>query len=77
MPSIMVDRLDTLSLVKKLGLDENEARFYDLLLSRGVMSMMAISKSTGIPRSSVYRICEKLIAKKIAQFKSKTVADNF
>jgi predicted DNA-binding transcriptional regulator len=60
----MSDRTDTLtSLLKPFGLSEEEARIYLVLLERGVMGALEISRKLRMGRTKVYRLLDKLLSK--------------
>ncbi|MBN2101094.1 helix-turn-helix domain-containing protein [Candidatus Dojkabacteria bacterium] len=68
MASIMVDTEDIHQNLIRLGLDENEAEVYMTLLGAPSMTILELSRSTNIPRSTVYRIAESLAKKKFAEW---------
>jgi len=51
--------------LKILGLDSNEALLYYYLLKKGLQKPLDISKSTGLNRTKIYRIIDKLIKKRL------------
>lgn len=62
----MSGRTDTtIELLKPLGVSEDEARIYLVLLHFGVLSALAISRKLGMGRTKVYRILDKLIEKEV------------
>lgn len=60
----MSDSADSISQKLKLfGFNENEAAVYLLLIKKGSLSALSISKNLKMPRTRVYRTLEKLINK--------------
>jgi sugar-specific transcriptional regulator TrmB len=64
----MAVNLDIKQNLKLLGLNESEIRVYSQLISKELSSMTQLSKSTGIPRTNIYRICEELVKKNLARW---------
>lgn len=56
----------------KFGLSDNEAKVYQSALQLGETSPFGISKSTGIPRTSVYSILTDLALKGLVELESST-----
>jgi len=54
--------------LKLIGLDKNERSVYKKLLSGGVMTVSQLAKSTNIPRTTIYRICENLSKKNFLEW---------
>ena len=54
-----------------IGFDEKEVLMYVALLKRGESSATIISKETGIERTLVYYILERLLGKGLVSFKQK------
>jgi len=63
----MADTLVRKSLLT-LGLSTDEITVYLALIGKNVVSVMKLSKITGFPRTTLYRICEGLAAKKFIEF---------
>lgn len=61
--SIMVDKVDVFENLEKLGLNLAEMEIYYQLLYVEKLSVYELSKRVGMPRTTVYRICESLIKK--------------
>ena len=55
-------------LLKKIGLSENEVKIYTTLLKTGSSTPYEIGKKTGIYRSQIYDILEKLINKGLVSY---------
>ncbi len=51
-----------------LGLSADEITIYLALIGKNIMPVMRLSKITGFPRTTLYRICEGLAAKKFIEF---------
>ncbi len=64
----MVDSNDIKQNLINLGLDENEVTVYIELLNSDSQSILEVSKAVNIPRTTVYRLCEKLVDKKFAEW---------
>lgn len=64
----MVDKSDILSNLLKLGLDQEESIVYLELTGHQSISILELSKHCGIPRSTIYRICESLVDKRFAEW---------
>jgi len=64
----MVDYSDMQNNLIKLGLSEKEISIYQFILTKSICSITAISKTTNIPRTTVYRICEDLANKKLIEW---------
>jgi sugar-specific transcriptional regulator TrmB len=61
MVNVMSDRTNTpITLVESLGCSNDEARIYILLLEKGVLSALSISRLLKMGRTKVYRILDKL-----------------
>ena len=54
-----------LSRLQLLGLSEEEARIYLLLVGKGSLSALQVSREIHLARTKVYRILDNLIAKKL------------
>ncbi|MBU0975574.1 MAG: helix-turn-helix domain-containing protein [Patescibacteria group bacterium] len=63
----MASTIDLDKILKDLGLDQAEASVYKELVAKDDLNFTELSKQTGIPRSTVYRICERLIDKKLIE----------
>lgn len=59
---------DIIQDLKNLGLDKNEALVYIDLCQTDETSILDLSKSTNIPRTTVYRIAETLVEKRFAEW---------
>lgn len=57
----MVDRQEIIKNLYKLGLDKNESEIYYYLIIHGNTPVLEISRELRIPRTTVYRLCEKLV----------------
>jgi len=64
----MVDKFDIVKNLNILGLANEEAELYLLLTSKDSYSILELSKESHIPRTTVYRICQKLVEKKFAEW---------
>lgn len=64
----MADNLTIKQNLEKLGLNESEIEIYLALVSKDLMSVSKLSKITGIPRTTVYRICDSLSDKKFIEW---------
>lgn len=53
--------------MKNLGLDERESSIYLSLLEGESMSILELSRDTGIPRTTLYRIVDSLINKRFVE----------
>ncbi len=69
----MVDNTDIINKLQVLGLDEDEAKVYLDVNFYGESSVVQICKRLNIPRTTIYRICEKLVYRKFAEW---VVSDN-
>ncbi len=58
--STMTDMVEILNQISNLGLEEKEAQVYLALLQYSEVSILELSKTTGIPRSSMYRVVDNL-----------------
>ncbi len=63
-----VDTTDIKKSLTYLDLSETEIDVYLTLLSHRVLSLSEISKITDIPRTTVYRLAEALVKKKLAEW---------
>jgi sugar-specific transcriptional regulator TrmB len=54
-------------LLLRLGLNENEARMYELLLSRGETKARDLLEGSGLGRGNVYNILTSLVARGLAE----------
>jgi sugar-specific transcriptional regulator TrmB len=59
MSSTETDRLHTI--LFNFGLEEEEVKIFEFLLQNGPSTASQISKGTSIPRTTVYRLIEKLV----------------
>lgn len=58
---MMSDQADNLlALLSPFGLEDDESRIYLSLLEKGELSALALSRITGLARSKVYRLLDKL-----------------
>lgn len=64
----MVDTQDIKQNLIVLGLDDSEARVYIELLNHESLTVLEIASQLNIPRTTVYRICEKLNKKQFAEW---------
>jgi sugar-specific transcriptional regulator TrmB len=71
----MSDRPQIYQSLEILGLDAKEAEIYVLLLQRGDLSVLGLSKYSSIPRSSIYRVCESIQSKGFVVTKSAADGD--
>lgn len=60
--------MDINATLNTLGLTDPESRIYLLLLSGKPTSVMSLSQKSGLPRTTVYRLCESLTDKKFAEW---------
>lgn len=61
---IVENRFQALELLKSVGLSEYESKAYIALLSRGEpMNGYEVAKSSGVPRSTIYEVLAKLVAR--------------
>jgi sugar-specific transcriptional regulator TrmB len=63
MKSNMVDKMEITKSLEKLGLNLSEIDVYYELLYVEKLSILELSKKLNIPRTTIYRICEKLSQK--------------
>lgn len=64
----MADTSDVIKKISDLGLTETESRLYHYLLVSGTVSIMRLSKDLNIPRTTIYRMCEKLVKKNFLEW---------
>ncbi|MCA9378916.1 helix-turn-helix domain-containing protein [Candidatus Dojkabacteria bacterium] len=64
----MVDKSDILTNLQKIGLDPEESTVYLELTNHQAISILELSKHCGIPRSTVYRVCENLVNRRYAEW---------
>ncbi len=64
----MADISDAKQHLEQIGLEEREARIYLTLANTGVTSVTRLSKRLGIPRTTIYRVCESLNRKKFVEW---------
>lgn len=64
----MVGGKDISENLKKLGLDDREIEVYLTLLNKESFTIWRLSKDSGVPRSTVYRVVEDLVSKKFAEW---------
>ena len=58
------DRMRAVHLLKSVGLSEYEAKAYTALLAQGEpMNGYEVAKSSGVPRSTIYEVLAKLVAR--------------
>lgn len=65
MTTKMADATDVKSSLSEIGLSKREIAVYTTLANGEEFTITQLSKKTGIPRSSVYRICSRLSKKKL------------
>ncbi|OGH12636.1 MAG: hypothetical protein A2776_00885 [Candidatus Levybacteria bacterium RIFCSPHIGHO2_01_FULL_40_10] len=66
----MSDQPDNLThLIEPYGLSQEEAKIYLVLIQKGFLSALSISREIRMGRTKVYRILDKLIAKRLAEQK--------
>lgn len=53
--------MDTIKTLQQLGFTEYEARAYTALVNEGELNGYELAKKTGIPRSNIYAVAEKLV----------------
>lgn len=58
---------DQINILKQLGLNENEAKFYLAALELGPATILKLSKKTGLQRSSIYEFMDDLIEKGVIE----------
>lgn len=63
----MADKTDLIQNLKNIGLVEDEITVFISLTNSSEQSAYQVSKSTNIPRTSVYRILENLVDKKVVE----------
>ena len=68
MMSIMVDISDLHKILKDIGLNKQEADVFEILLPGTPLSILDISRKLSVPRTNVYRICDSLVKKNIAEW---------
>ncbi|MBL8014646.1 MAG: helix-turn-helix domain-containing protein [Candidatus Doudnabacteria bacterium] len=68
MMSNMVDNLDIKQNLMELGLDETEALVYIDLVNSPGKTLLAVSRSLNIPRTTLYRVCQSLAEKKFVEW---------
>ena len=56
----MMNNLDIINQLKNLGLSDKEAQVYLVLLQKGLLTPLELSRLTKINRTTIYRILEKL-----------------
>lgn len=60
----MEDRMRAVHLLKSVGLSEYESKAYIALISRGApMNGYEVAKASGVPRSTIYEVLGKLVAR--------------
>ena len=60
----MEDRMRAVHLLKAVGLSEYEAKAYIALLTHGApMNGYEVAKASGVPRSTIYEVLGKLVAR--------------
>jgi sugar-specific transcriptional regulator TrmB len=64
----MADTLDITTHLFALGLDELEAKTYLHLLKTGVSPILSLSKYLSLPRTSTYRLCQKLVDRQFLEW---------
>lgn len=57
----MADTSDIIKNLRQLGLGDSETQVYLRILTQDVVSIMSLAKDLNIPRTTVYRICQKLV----------------
>lgn len=65
MTTNMADATDVKTSLSKIGLSQREIEVYSALSNGEESTVTEISQKTGIPRSTVYRICSRLSKKKL------------
>ncbi len=58
---------DQINILKQLGLNENEAKFYLAALELGPTTILKLSKKTGLQRSSIYEFMDNLLEKGVIE----------
>lgn len=70
----MMNKLDLVEQLSGFGLDTREAEVYLVLLSKGSLTPLVLSRETGINRTTLYRILENLeklgLVKEVLGYKS-------
>ncbi|MBU1326788.1 helix-turn-helix domain-containing protein [Patescibacteria group bacterium] len=76
----MVNKMDIVEQLTAFGLDSREAEVYITLLGKGNLTPTSLSRETGINRTTLYRILEKLVklglVKEALDYKSSSFAAN-
>ncbi len=57
----MVNKMDIIKKLAKYGLEKREAEVYLTLLTKGNLTPLALSRETGMNRTTLYRVVEKLV----------------
>jgi predicted transcriptional regulator len=65
---LMMNTNDIKQNLLNLGLEDSEADVYIALSNKESASILELSKVVNIPRTTVYRLCEKLVEKKFAEW---------
>lgn len=55
------------SFLSRLGLTAEEARLYETLVNKGTLTILELSRASGIPRTQVYRIVQSLKEKGLVE----------
>ncbi len=64
----MIDNKDLIQNLIEIGLNESEAKLYLELTFVDSISILELSQKSKLPRTTVYRICEKLVNKRFASW---------
>lgn len=63
--------MDITEALRKIGLNERETVVYSDIVLRGSVTMQDLARSTGIPRTTVYRICESFAERGLIRYKER------
>lgn len=63
----MTDISEAIELLAQLGVDAKESQVYISLIKTPNQSITELSKNNSIPRTTLYRVCESLIAKQFVR----------
>jgi len=76
----MVNKIDIVQQLISFGLDRRESETYLVLLQKGNLTPLVLSRETGINRTTLYRVLDKLVAlgliKEVLDYKSSSFAAN-
>lgn len=64
----MTNNIDIDKIIENLKLSTSEGNILKILLNRNDYSISDLAKKSGIPRTNIYRICDELVDKKLANW---------